>query len=88
MGICYPAVYIELDVRPGTWKRSVRLPCWHTGNVTCTPLPSANKAADSGCETQKRCHQKSKTGVSVPHKKDLCPPKIKKKELDVLFSNI
>ena len=45
-------------------------------HVTCTPPPSTNKAAHSGSETQRRHHQKSKTGVSVvPTKKDLCPPK-------------
>ena len=39
-------------------------------HVTCTPLPSMNKAANSGFETQRRHHQKSKTGVSVaPQKK-------------------
>ena len=31
-----------------------------------TPPPSANKAVHSGFETQRRLHQKSKTGVSVP----------------------
>ena len=34
-------------------------------HVTRTPPPSANKAAHSGIETQRRRHQKSKTGVSV-----------------------
>ena len=33
--------------------------------VTSMPIPSANKAAHSGYETQRRHHQKSKTGVSV-----------------------
>ena len=33
--------------------------------VIHTPLPSANKAAHPGFETQRRHHQKSKTGVSV-----------------------
>ena len=33
--------------------------------VTCMALPSVNKAAHSGLETQSRHHQKSKTGVSV-----------------------
>ena len=42
--------------------------------VTHIPPPNANKAAHSGFETQRRCHQKSKIGVSVAHKKDLCPP--------------
>ena len=37
-------------------------------HVTHTPLSNANKAAHSGFETQK-----SKIGVSVVHKKDLCP---------------
>ena len=43
--------------------------------VTHTPLPSTNKTAHSVFETQRRCHQECKTGVSKPHKKDLCPPK-------------
>ena len=46
--------------------------------VTHMPLPSVSKAAYSGFEIQRRCHQKSDTGVSVPHKNDLCPPKKKK----------
>ena len=33
--------------------------------ITCTPLPSANKAAHFGFETQRRSHQKSKNrGIS------------------------
>ena len=47
--------------------------------ISRMPQLSANKVAHSGFETQRRCHQKSKTGVSVAHKKDLCPPKIKNK---------
>ena len=47
--------------------------------VTHMPLPRVNKAAHSGFETQKRYHQKSKTGVPVAPQKDLGPPKIKKK---------
>ena len=35
------------------------------------PLPSVNKAADPGFETQRRCRQKSKTGVSVAPQKGL-----------------
>ena len=38
-------------------------------------LHNANKAAHSGFETQRRHHQKSKTGVPVTTKKDMCPPK-------------
>ena len=33
--------------------------------ISCKPLPSTNKAAHSGFENQRRCHQKSKTRVSV-----------------------
>ena len=57
-------------------------------SVTSTPPPSANKAAHSGFETQRRRHQKSKTGVSV------APQKFLKKGicdsdhiLDKFFSN-
>ena len=39
------------------------------------PLPSANKAAHSGFETQRRRHQKSKTGVSVAPQKGLMSSK-------------
>ena len=34
----------------------------------------------SGFETKKRRHLKSKTGVPAAPKKDMCPPKIKKKK--------
>ena len=44
--------------------------------ISYTPLPSANKAAHSGFETQRRHHQKSKTEVSVAPKIDMCPTKI------------
>ena len=37
----------------------------HTSHM---PPPSANKAAHSGFETRRRCHQKSETGHTV------CPP--------------
>ena len=40
-------------------------------HVTHTPPPSANMATHSGFETQMRCHQKSKTGVSVAPQKGL-----------------
>ena len=41
--------------------------------VTSMPQPSANKAAHSDFETQRRCHHKSKTGVSVAPQKGLMP---------------
>ena len=55
----------------GTWKRMAGvLP---EGNfrerVTCTPLPRVNKVVHSCFQTQRRCHQKSKTGVSVASQK-------------------
>ena len=40
---------------------------------TYLPLPSTNKASYSGFETQRRCHQKSRTGIT---EKDLCPLKV------------
>ena len=42
--------------------------------LTRTPLPSANKAAHSRFEPQRRRHEKSKIGVSVAPQKVLCPP--------------
>ena len=42
--------------------------------ATCTPPPSANKAAHSGFETQRGCHQKSKAEVSVAPQKELMSP--------------
>ena len=45
-------------------------------HVTHTPLPSTNKAAHSCFKTQRRCHQNSKTGVSVAPQKGLMSSKI------------
>ena len=49
-------------------------------HTSCTPLPSVNKAAHSGFETQRRCHQKSKMRVSVARQKEMCPPNFFKKK--------
>ena len=46
--------------------------------VTHLPLPSANKAAHSGFEAQRRHHKKSKRGVSVAPQKGLMSSKLKK----------
>ena len=52
-------------------------------SVGVTPLPSANKAAHSGFETQRRRYQKSKTGVSVVQQKGLMSSKkVLKKRLN------
>ena len=40
-------------------------------HVTCLPPPSSNKTTHPGFETQRRRHQKSKTGVSVAPQKGL-----------------
>ena len=45
-------------------------------HVTQMPLSSVNKAAHSGFETQRRCHQKSKTEISVVPQKGLMSSKI------------
>ena len=52
------------------------------GTYIYVRLCNANKAAHSGFETQRRCHQKSKTGVPAAKKMDMCPPKnfLKKKK--------
>ena len=44
--------------------------------VTCMPVPSANTAVNSGFEIQRRCHHKSKTGVSVFPLKEFMSSKI------------
>ena len=44
--------------------------------VTHMPLPRVNKATHSGFETQRRHHQKSKTGVSVASQKGLMSSKL------------
>ena len=53
-------------------------------HATHTSQPSMNKAAHSGFETQRRNHQKSKTGVSVAPQKRLISSKIKKKNRNSL----
>ena len=42
-------------------------------HISCTPPPTTNKVLHSGFETQRRRHQKSKTGVSVAPQKGLVP---------------
>ena len=49
--------------------------------VKHTPLLSAYKAPHSGLETQRRCHQKSKTGISGPIKRTCVLQKFLKKFL-------
>ena len=49
-------------------------------HITCMSIPRVNKAANSGFETQRRCQQKSKTGVSVAPQKWLLPSKFSKKK--------
>ena len=49
------------------------------GSLSHTTCVETNKAAHCSFETQRRRHQKSKTGVSVAPQKDLSPPKIFKK---------
>ena len=44
-------------------------------HVAYKPPPSANKAAHSGFEPQRRCHQKSQMGYQCPHERDSCSPK-------------
>ena len=39
--------------------------------ITHTPLLGVNKASHSGFEAKRRCHQKSKTGLSVEYKKEI-----------------
>ena len=51
----------------------------------------ASKGIHPDFVTQNRCHQKSKTGVSVAPQKDLCPPnffskKKKKKDSPSVFA--
>ena len=43
-------------------------------HISCMSPPSTNKAAQSSFKTQRRHHQKSKTGVSEIQKIDMCPP--------------
>ena len=56
-----------------------------SGNVHYVRLRNANKAAHSGFETQRRHHQKSKTGVPVAPKMDMCPPNTLKKKFKKRF---
>ena len=50
-------------------------------HISHTPLPSVNKAVHSGFETQKKCHQKSKTGVSVAPQIGVMSSKFFKKKI-------
>ena len=49
-------------------------------NALCTGQVTDKRGSHPGFETHDRCHQKSKTGVSVAHKKYTCSPKKFKKK--------
>ena len=49
--------------------------------ISHMPPQSSNKTAHSGFETQRKCHQKCETGVSVAPKMDMCPTKIYEKKV-------
>ena len=53
-------------------------------HVTCMALPSVNKATHSGFGTQRRFHQKSKTGVLVVPQKRLTSSKTLKISLGLV----
>ena len=57
-------------------------------HVTCMPLASVSKAAQSGFETQRRHHQSPKQGYQWPHRKDLCPPKFFRKKFFVKTTSL
>ena len=57
-------------------------------SVTCIPLPSMNKAVYYGFETQGRCHQKSKPGVSVAPQKGLISTKNLKRNKNFIAISI
>ena len=75
--------FLKNNVRiASTWMRTARRPCWPPRGQLCvtpevnsrectsrTHVPSENKTAHSGFETQRRYHQKYKTGVSVAPRK-------------------
>ena len=58
------AIYIGKGVTPDVNLREC---------ISHMPQPSANKVSHSGFETQRRHHQKFKTGASVVPKMDMCP---------------
>ena len=58
------------------WSAGLALELNLREQVARMSLPSVNKVVHSGFETQRRHHQKCKTGYKWPHKKDLCPPKV------------
>ena len=54
------------------------------GHVTCVPMPSVNKAAHSGFETEQKCHEKSK--AVAPQKRHVLQNKFFKKSTLVKVS--
>ena len=67
--LCWQYTLVVLSV---TRKVNVRKCLSHM------PPPTVNKAANSGFETQRIYHQKSKTGVSVVQQMDMRPTKFLK----------
>ena len=54
-------------------------------HISHTPPQSLNKAVRSGFETQRRHHQKSKTGVSVAPQMKMCPTIFFLKSMNMYF---
>ena len=55
--------------------------------VTHTPPPNMNNAAHFGFEIQADVTRSPKQEYQWPHKKDSCPPKIKKRKKVVLTND-
>ena len=54
--ILHTAILIFVDNQGSVWLTDVVLEANLKERVICMPLPSTNKAAHSGFETQIRCH--------------------------------
>ena len=80
-----PSMFVDMSV--SMWSKMARLPCWPLCSQQshwrwiwgAHSWESIQKGIHPEFETQGRCHQKSKTGVSVALRKGLMLSKIKKK---------
>ena len=67
----------QFRVPPMPACRYMEMPAWQPrGQQVYASNNSEYMISHSGFKTQRRQHQKSKTGVPVVPQKDLCPPKL------------
>ena len=89
---CHQCLWISLTAA-SMWVKVAQLPCWHRRSAGVAPevnLRNSTQARKYASESTLALKPRAditrspKQGYQWPHKKDMCPPKIKKKMFEHL----